>query len=62
MPAFPLWRIAGATAPGGLGKPHGQQQFQIVLLAPRQGWTKQGRRCNNSTYALDDPWAAFPCV
>jgi len=34
MPAFPLWRVAGAAALGGLGIPHGQQHFQIILLAP----------------------------
>jgi len=33
MPAFPLGRAAGAAALVGLGIPHGQQQFQIVLLA-----------------------------
>ena len=32
MPAFPLVRVAGATALGGLGIPHDQQKFQIVLL------------------------------
>jgi len=37
------------TALGGLGIPHGQQQFQIVLLASHQYETKQGRRCGHST-------------
>jgi len=32
--AFPLGRVAAVAALGGLGIPHGQQQFQIVLLAP----------------------------
>jgi len=49
MSAFPLGRVAGAAAPEGLGIPHGQQQFQIVLLAPHQDGTKQGRRCHHST-------------
>jgi len=48
-PAFPLGRVAGATALGGLGIYHGQQQFQIVLLALHQGGTKQCRRCSHST-------------
>jgi len=49
MPDFPLRRVAEATVPGELGIPHGQQQFQIVLLAPHQDRTKQGWRCSNST-------------
>jgi len=43
--------------------PHGHQQVQIVLLnllAPHQDGTKQVRRCNYSTYALDHLWAALP--
>jgi len=39
MPAFPLGSVAGAAALGGLGIPHGQQLFQIVLLAPLQDET-----------------------
>jgi len=31
VPAFPLGRGAGAAALGGLGIPHGQQEFQIIL-------------------------------
>jgi len=38
MPDFPLGRVARATSTGELG----QQQFQIVLLAPHQNETKQG--------------------
>jgi len=49
MPDFPLRRVAGETSTGELGIPHGQQQFQIVLLAPHQDGTKQGRRCSYST-------------
>jgi len=49
MPAFPLVRVAAAAALGGLGIPHGQQQFQIVLPAPHQDETKQGRRCSYQT-------------
>jgi len=48
-PAFPRGKVAGATTLGGLGKYHGKQQFQIVLLAPHQGGTKQCRRCSHST-------------
>jgi len=33
MPTFPLVRVAEATALR-LGIPHGQQQFQVILLAP----------------------------
>jgi len=40
MTAFPRGRIAGAAALGGLGIPHGQQLFQIVMLAPHQDETK----------------------
>jgi len=49
MLAFRLGEVAGAAAIAGLGIPHSQQQFQIVLLAPRQDETKQGRRCSYST-------------
>jgi len=49
MLAFRLGEVAGATALGELGIPHSQQQFQIVLLAPREDETKQGRRCSYST-------------
>jgi len=37
-----------AAALGGLGIPHGQQQFQKFLLAPQQDGAKQGRRCSHS--------------
>jgi len=36
MLVFRLGRVAGATARGGLGIPHSQQQFQTVLLDPHQ--------------------------
>jgi len=49
MLAFRLGRVAGEAALGGLGIPHSQQQFQIVLLAPHQDETKLGRRCSYST-------------
>jgi len=45
MLPFPLGRVAGAAALGGLETPHGQQQFQVILLAQHQDGTKQGRRC-----------------
>jgi len=41
MPGFPLRRVAGATSIGELVIPHGQQQFQIVLLAPHQDGTNK---------------------
>ena len=59
MPDFPPGRVAGAAFTGELGMPHGQQQFWIVLLAPHQDGTKQGRRCSYLTQALDDIWVAF---
>jgi len=64
MPGFPLVRVAltRATALAELGIPHGQQQFQIVLMAPHQNGTNQGRRCSHSTQALDDLRPAFPWV
>jgi len=46
---FSSREVAGAPALGELKIPHGQQQFQIVLLAPHQDETKQGRRCRLST-------------
>jgi len=49
MLAFPLGRVAVTAALEGLGIPHGQQQFQMVLLAPHQDETKQGRRCIHYT-------------
>jgi len=62
MPAFLPGRVAGAAVSGGLEAPHGQQQFQVILMAPHQGGTKQGRRCCHSTWSLDDLWADFPWV
>jgi len=61
-PAFPLGRVTGATALGGLGIYHGQQQVQIALLAPHQDGATQCRRCSHSTWALDDLWVALPWV
>ena len=59
MPAFPI-------APGSRGQ-QPQEDWEyltvnsnpIVLLAPHQDETKQGRKCNHSTWCLDDPWARF---
>jgi len=48
MPAFPLGRFAGAATLEGRGTPHVQQQAQVVLLAPHQDGTKEGRRCSHS--------------
>jgi len=59
MPAFPLWRVAGAAALGGLGIPHGQQHFQIILLAPHQdGTNKVGDVVTTSD--LGRPLGRFP--
>ena len=41
---FPLGSVAGTAALRGLEIPHGQQQFQVILLAPHQDETKQGWR------------------
>jgi len=54
---YPLGRVAGEHP-----QENGQQQFEIVLLAPHQDGTKQGRRRSYSTQALDDIWVAFPWV
>jgi len=48
MPAFPLGRFAGAATLEGRGTPHVQQQVKVVLLAPHQDGTKEGRRCSHS--------------
>jgi len=44
----------------GLKIPHDQQQSQIVLLAPHQDGTKQGRRCSHSTWSFGRPVDRFP--
>ena len=41
--------------------PHGQQQFLILLLSPKDG-TKQSRRCSLSTWSSYDLWVARPLV
>jgi len=48
--SYPLFfgRGVGAKVLGGLEISHGQQQSQVVMLAPHQGGTKQGRRCSHS--------------
>jgi len=56
MPTFSLGRLAGAAVLGGFGIPHGQQKFHIVLLAPHQDQTKQGRRCSHFTYCIGLQW------
>ena len=62
IPAFTLRIAAGQQPYGELKIPHGQEQFQMVLLARNQDGTKQGRRCSNSTWSVDDFWAAFSWV
>jgi len=59
-PGFPMERVAGAAAVGGLS--HGFQQSLTVLLAPHQLGTKIGRKYNQSTWSLINLWAAFPWV
>ena len=60
MSAFPLARVAGTEAPGGLEAHHDQPKSLIVLLAPHQDGTKQGRRCSHSTWSLGRPPGRFP--
>ena len=55
MPAFPRGMVAEDAA-AGLGISHGQQQFQIDLLAPHQDEAKQGRRYSHSTWVLGLGW------
>ena len=57
--AFLFARVAREAALGGHEIPHGQQQSQIVLLAPHQDGTKQGQRCSHSTWSLNEFWTAF---
>jgi len=59
-PAIPFGRDVGAAALGGSKIPRDQQKSQIVLLAPHQDGTKQGRRCSYATWSLDKLWTAFP--
>jgi len=54
--AFPLGRVAGKTALWGLEIPDSFQQSQILLLAPQQDGTKQGR-CSYG--ALPGPWSTY---
>ena len=51
-PVF-LWGVSRGQIP------HGQQQSQIVLLAPHQDGTKEDQRCSNATRSLDDLWSSF---
>jgi len=50
----------GAAPLGWPEIPHDQQHSRIVLLAPHQDGTKQGRWCSHTTWSLDELWAAFP--
>jgi len=56
---FPLGSVAGTAALRGLEIPHGQQQFQVILLAPHQDETKQGWRWSHCTWSLGDPYQSF---
>jgi len=60
MPAFPHWE--GRRGNGPWNTSRSTAQFQIVLLAPHQDRTKEGRRCSHSTWSLDDIWVVFPWV
>jgi len=59
MPAFPLERVAGATALGGLGIPHVQQQYQIVLLASHQDGTMTGLCKVRSVVTSPRSWTTY---
>jgi len=51
--AFSLGR---GTRPAPLEQqkiPRVQHQFQLILLAPQQDGTNQGRKCSHFTWALD---------
>jgi len=56
MPALLLDRVEGAAALGRLETPHGQQQFQIIPLAPHEDGTKEDQRCSQANSSLDDHW------
>jgi len=51
VPAFHLGRVTGAAALGAPEIRHDQQHSQIVLPAPHQDGTKQGRRYSHATWA-----------
>jgi len=55
VPSHPTGRFPWTS----LEIPHRFQPPLIVLLAPHQDRTKQGRRCNHSTWFLVDLWIAF---
>jgi len=50
-----IGRVARAAALGGLGIPHGQQQFKIILMAPHQDGSR-------FIWSLDALWVTFPWV
>jgi len=62
QPPFPLGRVVGSAALGGLEIPHGFQKLATVPLTPHKDGTKQGRRCTDATWSMDDIWAAFSWV
>ena len=61
-PLFLSGETRGLAALGGPKIPRDQQKSQIVLLAPHQDGTKQGRRCSHATWSLDKLCADFPWV
>jgi len=62
VPSFPLGRVAGQQSLEDSKYLTINSNLGIVLLALRQGGTKQGRRCSHSTWSLDDLLAAFSWV
>jgi len=51
-PDFSLMKITETAAQGGLKILNGFQPSLIVLLAPHQGTTKPGQRCNSNTMVV----------
>jgi len=49
----------GSSSSDGLEIAHSQKLSEIVLLAPNQAGTKQGRRYSHFNWALEQLWAAL---
>jgi len=47
------------SSPGRTQNTSRPTESLIFLLVQNQDGAKHGRRCNHSTWPLDDPWAAF---
>jgi len=61
IPPFPVGRVEGVSTPRKTWNID-KQYSQIVLLAPRQDGTKQGRKRSHSTWFVADRWTVFPWV